>query len=516
MSGIWLLKAASTLGLLTLASRVLGFVREQAIAGHFGATGQTDAYLIGFTVPFLISGMLGAFVGNPFLPVFTQHLTEGNVKKAWEVANIVATFITIMGLLLAVAGFFSSEVLVGLLAPGFKGETFSQAVLCTRIIFPGIIFVFLSILAGAILNSFKNFSVPALVPLAQNSIIICCIFILARMGVISLAVGMLLGMICQFLIQFPSLYSKGMRFRPCFRFKDPEFLKVTRLALPVMAGSILGQFYLLVDQRLASGLTEGSIAALSFANNIRLLSQELFIAAVATVLFPTLSEKSAQRDREGLRETLMSGLRLAALVTVPSAVGVAVLRYPIVRMIYQRGAFDEAATAATASAVLCYSAGIIATGFNSLLICTFYGMQKTVTPVFIGAVKTTVNITLDYILVEPLAHAGLALANSAASLLSTILLFIALSRHLGDLFSTRLFLSLGKVMIASFVMGLAAAFAGNLTGLFAGERETAVEAALLAAVVAFSALVYIAMILLLKVEETRFLPQLFKKKSRLP
>lgn len=517
MSGTGFLKVAGTLGLLTLASRILGFVREQAIAGQFGATGQTDAYQIGFTVPFLICGMLDAFVGTPFLPVFTQHLTEGNVKKAWEVSYLSATFVITVGLILAIFGFFSAEWLVTLIAPGFMGETFHQAVRCTRIIFPGIIFVFLSTLAGAILNSFKNFTIPAMAPLVQNIVVICCILTLTHMGVISLAVGMLLGMICLCLIQFPSLYNMGMRFRLNFRFfKDPEFRKVTRLALPVIAGSIFGKLYVLVDRRLASLLTEGSIAALSFADTIRMLPQELFISAVATVLFPALSEKSAQNDREGVRDTLMYGLRLAALVTIPSAVGLAVLREPIVRIIYQRGAFDEAATAATASAVLCYSSGIIATGFNSLLICTFYGMQKTVTPVLIGVVKTVANIILNYLLVVPMAHNGLALANSLASFISTILLFTALSRHLDRLFSTHFLLTLGKVVLASSVMGLAASSAGKLTGLFSGEQGVALEIISLVAVIAFSALVYMAMILLLKVEEIQFLLQFFKKKSRLP
>lgn len=516
MLGISLLKAAGALGLLTVASRLLGFIREQSIAGHFGATGQTDAYFIGFSVVFLISGMLSAFVGTPFLPVFVQHLTEGNVKKAWDVANISATLITTVSIFLAVTGFFSAEWLVGLIAPGFQGETFQQAVLCTRIIFPGIIFTFLSILAGAILNSFKNFNVPALAPLAQNIVIICCIFLLAHFGVIALAIGTLLGMVCQFFIQFPSLHAKGMRFRPYFRFKDPEFLKVARLALPVMAGSVLGQLYLLVDQRLASRLAEGSIAALSFAGTIRMLPQELVISAVATVLFPILSEKSAQKNWEGLKETLSSGLRLAALVTIPSAVGLAVLRYPIVRIIYERGSFDEAATTATASAVLCYSAGIVATAFNSLFICTFYGMQKTTIPVLIGAVKTVANIILDYILVLSLAHAGLALANTIASFISTFILFIALSRRLGHFSSFRFFLTLGKVILASAVMGLAAFFIGNLTGLFSGGQGITREAISLSGVIAFSALVYMVMVLLLKVEETHFLLRLLKNKIRPP
>jgi putative peptidoglycan lipid II flippase len=516
MSGIGFLKTAGTIGFLTLVSRILGFVREQAIAGQFGATGQTDAYQIGFTVPFFIGGMLGAFVGTPFLPVFTQHITEGNIKKAWEVSYVAATFVTTVGLILAVAGFFSAEWLVALLAPGFEGETFHQAVLCTKIIFPGIIFIFLSDLARAILNSFKNFNIPATVPLVQNIVVICCILTLTHMGVISLAVGMLLGMICMCCIQFPFLYNKGMRFRQNFRFfKDPEFRKIARLALPVIAGSIFGRLYILFDRRLASQLTEGSIAALSFADTIRMLPQELFITAVATVLFPALSEKSAQKDREGVRDTLMYGLRLAALVTIPSAVGLAVLREPIVRIIYQRGAFDEAATAATASAVLCYSAGIIATGFNSLLICTFYGMQKTVTPVLIGVIKTVANIILNYLLVVPMAHNGLALANSLASFISTILLFTALSRHLDHLFSTRFLLTLGKVILASSVMGLAASSLGKLAGIFTGQQGIVMGTVSLAAVIVFSALLYTALILLLKVEELRFLTQLFKRKNRL-
>lgn len=171
--------------------------------------------------------------------------------------------------------------------------------------------------------------------------------------------------------------------RSFFGLDNPDARQVWVLFLPIWLGSLLGQVYIVVERALASGLAEGSLAALSFADKLRQLPLGLFVAAISTVLFPTLSELSAKGDKRGLEETLSSGLRLVALITVPAAFGLAMLREPIVRLLFERGAFDASSTATTAAVVLYYSIGIIALAANSVMTFTYYGMQDTVTPVVI-------------------------------------------------------------------------------------------------------------------------------------
>jgi putative peptidoglycan lipid II flippase len=213
-----------------------------------------------------------------------------------------------------------------------------------------------------------------------------------------------------------------------------------------------------------------------------------------------------------LEETLSSGLRLVALITVPAAFGLAVLREPIVRVLFERGAFDASSTAITAAAVLYYSIGIIALAANSVMTFTFYGMQDTVTPVVITGIGVTANIALDFALVGPMAHSGLALANTVSAVLIMLLLIAALGRKLGGLRMSNLTLTFAKVVSAASVMSIVAYLLATRLGLFAGEGGLGAQAMAVTVTIAAAGAVYGLLIMVMKVEEVQLVLGFVRRK----
>lgn len=494
---------------LTVGSKLLGFVRDQVIAFYFGASGQTDAYLVAMTLPNLFMGVWVGAIGTAFLPVFSQRPVQDGDEAAWRVSDTIFALTAGLGLVMAALGVALAPWLVRLMAPGFDADTMHLAVAATRIVFPAVVLAVLTGPLKAVLNSFQHFTAPAAAPIVQNLVILVALVGLvgvAGVGVEGLAVGLATGMVLSVLMQFPALRRRGFRLRLRLDLHDPGVRRTLALVAPLILGALFGQVYVLVDRALASGLPAGSIAALSFADKLRQLPLGVFAAAVATVVYPSLSQMAARGDVTGLKDTLGIGIRLVALVTVPSAVGLMVLREPLVRLLFQRGAFDAGDTAATAAALLFYALGMVGLGANAVLVTAFYSLRDTVTPVVIGGVGTAVNIALDYLLVGPLAHAGLALANSVTALVSTALLLVALHRRLGAMGYRQMGLALGKVVAASLVMGsvvLVMLGGGETKQLAASRLLTGALGQIiwLAAMIIVGALVYLAGVLALRVEE---------------
>ncbi|MHB9143928.1 MAG: murein biosynthesis integral membrane protein MurJ [Symbiobacteriia bacterium] len=450
-------RATTLVTALAIGSKLLGFVRDQVIALYFGASGRTDAYVVAMTIPALISGILVGPVGTAFLPVFSERLAGKDREGAWALSDIVFTLTGGVAFVLAAFGLAAAPWLVRLMAPGFSGDTYRLAVTATRIVFPAIALASLAGPLKAELNSFHHFTAPAAGPILQNATTLAALVGLvglAGMGVEGLAIGFSAGMALSAIAQFPALVHRGFRYRPRLDLNDPGVRRTIALAGPLVLGALFSQAYVLVDRGLASGLPAGSIAALNFADKLRQLPLGIFVAAVATVIYPSLSEMAARNDRAGLQDVLGTGLRLVALVTVPAAVGLIVLRQPIVRLLFQHGAFDAAATLTTSSALLYYAVGMVGLAANLVLMTVFYSLRDTVTPVFISAGGTVLNIALDYLLVGPMAHTGLALANSVSALAVTAFLLFGLRRRLGSLRYGETGTALTKILAASAAMAL--------------------------------------------------------------
>jgi putative peptidoglycan lipid II flippase len=272
----------------------------------------------------------------------------------------------------------------------------------------------------------------------------------------TLALGVLAGGIIQFLFQIPFLLRKGVNFRLNFNFRHPAIKRVGSLMIPGLIGTAVYQLNVFIDTIFASFLPKGSVSYLFFADRLMEFPLGIFAFPIGMAALPSLSELASLRKMEELRETLSFSFRLVSFISIPAMVGLIVLRTPIINLLFQRGVFDQSATAMTARALLCYSVGLWAIAGARTLVPAFYSLQDTRTPLKIALICLGANIVLNAILIIPLKHAGLALATSLSSTLNLILLVRKLSLKIGGMGVGKNIRSLLRIFFCSLPMGLVA------------------------------------------------------------
>ena len=486
-----------------MLSRVLGFVREMVIAHMFGATAETDAFLIAFIVPDAFAKIVGFAIIFAFIPVFTEYRLKQGEKDAWRIASTLIN--VIFGVLIAGAIFtlLAAPVIVRLLGPGLAEETRKMAIHLARVMSPAIVFMGLIGLSTAILNSYKHFTFPAFAGLLYNVGIIGGALLLAgRLGITGLAVGVGIGALGHLLVQSIILVKKRGYYTPSLHLNHPGVKRIAWLLLPFLVSSAAGQLNLIVDRILASGLVEGSIAALNFGVRVMQLPLGIIGVAITTAVFPTLSHQAAEGKLDQLRKTFSEGLRMLWFIIVPASVGLIVLREPIIRLLFERGAFDPIATSMTAIALLFYSLGLFAHAGNAVLTRTYFSMQDMKMPMKLGVMAIALNIALNLILVRYLAHGGLALASSIAASINFLLLAYYLRKKLGFLDGLRIIRSLVKIIFASLVMGVVCWSILDLSrSLFADVMPLAQQFLQIGGLVLVGALTYFVVAVLLRAAE---------------
>lgn len=276
-----------------------------------------------------------------------------------------------------------------------------------------------------------------------------------------------------------------------------------KLSFPMFVGALFGQVYMLVEKAIASGLDAGSIASLNYANKLMQLPVGIFVTAMATAIYPTLSEMAAKKDQKAFSGAVASGIRLLSLIMLPAAVGLIVLREPIVTLAFERGSFDRAATLKTASALAFYSLGILGTANAQVLQRAFYSLNDSWTPVKVGIGVTFLNTALAFLLVHPLGHSGLALANSSGMLANFVVLLWLLRNKLST--PLPLWPALTKIAISAGIMGVIVAL------LYARLSPLGMVLALGASVLV-GVVVYFALIIVLGVDEFTKLTDMVKRK----
>jgi putative peptidoglycan lipid II flippase len=308
-------------------------------------------------------------------------------------------------------------------------------------------------------------------------------------------------MIVAMLIQLPALRQAGFNYSWSWNIKHPEVRGIFANLLPIFLGTAVNQIYLAINRYFASGLSEGSISALNYAGKLMNLPMGIFVLAVASAIFPTLSEHAVKNDKQALGVTLNRGLKMVLLVTLPAAVGLMVLNTPIVKLLFERGAFDAGATQMTARALFYFSLGMFAMAVNMVLTRAYYAVQDVRTPLYIGFSSIIVNIIASKLLVGSMGHSGLALANSIAAIFSALAMYLLLKRHLSKLNFIDLATSVIKAVIASMLTAGTAIVSYNyMTGLVVGQGSKYLLIQVMVSI-ALAACVYAISILLLREKE---------------
>jgi putative peptidoglycan lipid II flippase len=449
--------ARATLLLLALAllSRVFGLVREMVIAWRFGASAETDAFFVAFSIPYAFYTVVGMSLTAVIVPILADYEAQGRPDEAMRMASLVINVVLISIGALAVAGIVGAPQVAWVLGGGFDEATLKLAAQFTALMMPSIVFMSVAGVLAGILNNRHVFGAPAFGPVAMNLVIIMGAIIGgAWAGIQGLVVGTVLGALSFALVQLPALRRIGYRHRWAFSLNDKAIVRIAVIIWPVMLVSGFSFLYTLIDFRLASGLTEGSITALNYANKFIQLPQGLFVLAVTTAIFPTLSKLAANARQEEMIALLSKGLRMILLLAVPGTVGLIVVGQSLVELLFQRGAFGTHAAAMTSSALLFLTIGLVGFCVNVPLIRGFYASQDRRTPLLVGLLSVGVKLLLSLGLVRVLQHNGLALATSITILLNASVLAFYLQRKLCGLFDASFFSFVMRLLVAAGVMGL--------------------------------------------------------------
>ncbi len=448
----------------TVASRVLGLLREVVAAALFGATNAKAAYVIAYYVPFFVQRLLlGGTLSIVFIPTISRYLARGEADEARSVAAQLFTLVLLVGAGMVAVGQVIAPLIVPLAAPGFTASPglIDLAVYLTRIIFAAMLFLALSVYVTGFLQAHNRFTAPALAPLLFNVVIIGGTLLLgARYGITGLAVSWILGTAAQFLVQLPAARRHGLRLaRP--NLAHPAVREIGRLAIPAMLGLAVVEINAYVDRFFASflpgQLTANAVAVLDYAYEVVQAPAGIFAVSIATAIFPLLSAHAATDAHEEVRTTASLALRTLLAIILPVAAGAVALRGPIIQLLFERGLFTGAATRAVAAAMAAYAVGLPAISAYYVVTRAYYALQDMVTPVRAGGIMIALNALLDYILMRPWGATGIALATSIVSTANVLILLFLLRMKLGGVDARRI----GRTVVRT---GVAAVGAGAAAG----------------------------------------------------
>ena len=498
-----LLHDAGIVMLLILASRLLGFFRERAIADVFGVSEATDAFRLAFLLPdFMYFLLIAGGLNAAFVPVFSEYLAKGEEESAWRLAGTLLAIVVLILLAMVAVGVIFTEALTPLVAYGYRGEQRALLVVLIRYMFPAVFFTAMAGVGMGIHRAYRSFSTPMWGPIAYNAAIIGSIYLLGhRLGVVGMAWGTVAGAIVNFTIQLPLVIKKGLG-RIRFDLSHPGLGRVLRLMGPAVISLSIYQFNFTLISNLASGLPEGAPTALRIGQTIVQLPLGVFAMGIGMVLLPTLSRMLANGERGAFLDTFSQGLRAVYFVTIPSAVGLAVLREPVIRLLFETGAFTSEDTEQAAVALLFLTVGIWAQAAIQILTQVYYSLQDTKTLVKVSLVAVAVNAVLSFLLlrVTPWEHGALALALSLTSIVNMLNYLFLLKRKLGTFGGRKILTAVVKSAVASAVMA-AAVWLVAYRFEWIDTAGTAGQIVHVTASVAAGAAVYLGAARLLKMEE---------------
>ena len=536
--------------------QIVGLARRILVAQTFGAGAELDAFIAANRVSETLFNLVaGGALGSAFIPTFTGLLAKDKKDSAWKLASAIGNWVAlVLSLLALLSAFFAPQIVRYALAPGFSAnlEQFDLTVTLLRIqLFSAVLFGMSGLMMG-ILNSHQVFLIPALTPSMYQLGMIFGVLVLApSMGIYGLAWGVVIGALFHLLLQVPALIKvnhqdaesikekaepshsdgfsrpapKGKGLKPLLQGEgnlayaftlgigDSNVFEVLRLMGPRLLGVAVVQLNFWVNIWLASKMPAGSVVGIEYAFALMLMAQVAIAQSIATAAMPTFSAQYALGKLDEVRNSLAATIRGVLLLSIPATVGLIVLRVPLITMLYQRGEFDIHSTELVAWALFWFAIGLVGHSVMEILARAFYSLHDTKTPVFVGMGAMTLNIVFSILFTKLfqqigwMPHGGLALANSLATALETILLMILMRKRLHGLNGKSIALGFGKATIAALSMGTALLW----------WKETQIESAswLIALGGLFiGGIVYLLGVWILKVKEVRDIFAFIQKKMK--
>ncbi len=436
-----LARSASVLSIGNLASRVLGLVREIVISRYFGATGQVSAFRVASQVPsllydFLVGGMLSAAL----VPVLSEYAQVRKRDEFAQLAGILISLLTMLLVLLVVALELAAPTIAWLMAGGFRTsnpELLPLTITLMRLMAPAVWLFSMAGLLTAMLYAWHRFTFPALATTVYNLGIVLAVPLLApRLGIMSLAIGILSGSLAQLLLMGWDLQRAGLPIRfhlARIPWRHPALAKILRLYTPIAAGLVISTFQIGLDRRLASGTGEQSIAWMSTATTLQQMPLGLISVAIALAALPRLSQYFVTQQEDAYRQTLGRGLRMVLLLIAPAAIGLWLLGEPVIRLLFQHGKFTAADTPHVAQALNVYLVGMLFAAIDFPLNYAFYARNNTLLPALVGVISVAVYIIVAFAFVQALGYLGLVWADSAKQASHALIMIGLLQWRIGRL-----------------------------------------------------------------------------------
>ena len=448
-------KAALVLGLATLASKILGLLRNRILAGQFGAGYELDVYYAAFRIPdFIFNIVVFGALSAGFIPVFSKLIHEKKEERAFRTANAALNLVFVLLIVLCLISIIFTKDLISFIAPGFDSGKKETTIELTRIMLLSPIFLLLSSILGGILQSFKRFFVYALSPIVYNiGIIIGALYFVNWWGLKGLAWGVVLGSFFHFAIQISTARKLGFKYQLTADTKNTDIVKMARMVAPRLLTVTATQFNLVVITIIASTLAVGSLTVFNFASDLQSFPLGLFALSFAVASFPTLSALNSQENRTKFINILASTVKQILFFIIPISVLLLVLRAQVVRVALGTGKFDWEDTITTFDTLGIFVLSLFAQALIPLLARAFWALHDAKTPFLTSLVGVLINLILAFSLTKQFGIIGLAAAFSISSIINALLLYYLINKKIGFSCHRQIYQSVFKVAFSSIVAG---------------------------------------------------------------
>lgn len=500
------LKYSTIITVILIISKVTGLGRELLIAARFGATRESDIYNIASTMPNVLFSAVNAAIVTTFIPVFSG--IKNDKEKVDSFFSNILNIVSLLCIVLSVIGIIGAPLLVKLFAV-FKGSEFTQTVNMTRIVVPSIFFLGVSGLYTGYLQSYGVFIQPALTGIVANIVIIVGIVFFYKYGLTVIIIFTLAGAVTQMLVQQP--FIKNFKYKFFINLKDEHVRTMMKMAIPILITTTASQINLMVDRRFASSFVAGSISVINYANKVSTLINQVFIASLTTVLYPALTEKFSSKNKEEFNGFFVRSINIVLLVVVPLSLEMLVLSTPLVKLLLQHGKFDARSTAITSSCLQILAISAIGYSLIDILGKVFFSMKDTFTPMINGFILIGTNIIGIFIFAPRLGVRGLSLAQVMSTFIAALVMIVELKLRLKTVNIKRL-ISISLKVVGSAAIGSFAVYVIYYKVMYM-IPESFIGLILKITVSGILGLViYAAFMLLLKVDEFKFVLNVKKKK----
>ena len=440
--------------MITIIAKVLGFARTILLSYFFGASGISDAYLVSQTIPGTIFQFIGTGLATSFIPVYLSVVNRKDERTANRFTNTVLTLVFIFSTIIIVLVCLYTSVFVRAFASGFTGETLEKAIYFTRVNIFSLYFSATIYVVSSYLQLKNKFAFVAFTAIPNALIIMISIFLGARVNLNWLPIGSILAVLLQAVLLIHQSRKQHFTIRLSTNFKDNNVKKLAKLMGPVTIGVTINEINLVVNKTIASQLAIGGISALTYAESLVLFVQGIFAQTIATVYYPQLTNLAEEGNEKGLKSKFNEAVKGMVCILAPVTVGCILLAEDIIRVLYDRGGFDEIALRMTSSALLLYGVGILGYGFREMLARVFYAYHDTKTPMINAGIGAVINIVMSLILSPIMGVGGLALATSVSSIVTSLLLVFQLQKRLGRILPHGQLQMYVKIVVATLIMGV--------------------------------------------------------------